>query len=100
MTIEVGETMLDLMLPPRFGGLRRRSGVGSYHWPFSTTVLPVVGLTRCADPHARQPAPTKTSSLAPWDSSCSGAKPCTRKPVFGQRKMNQGQDAHRSRQGE
>jgi hypothetical protein len=61
-----------------------------YHSPFSPTVLPVVGLTRCISPHARQVRPTKISSPAPSDSSSSGAKPCTRSPVFGQRKMNGG----------
>src|SRR6266436_8741109 len=50
---------------------------------FSPAVLPVFGLTRCTDPHARQVTPTKTSPPALSDSSSSGAKPCTWKPVFG-----------------
>jgi hypothetical protein len=59
------------------------------HSLLSPDVLPVFGLTRCTDPHARQVTPTKTSS-ASSDSPSSPANPCTRNPVFGQRKMNGG----------
>jgi hypothetical protein len=67
-----------------------RRVIGLRYSLFSPAVLPVFGLTKCTDPHARHVTPTNTSSLALSDSSSSEAKPCTWKPVLGHRKMNGG----------